>query len=166
MKKLLKSGIEAGNKTKAVRQVVKTYENRKQDVYDDTAEILKPSIDVQKSVKKSIDEKQDELIEQLQKNQEALTEGLEANQRAIMFNTEFPQAIEAPREDMPSIEFPQERKTTILNIDNNFDKTDRIILNNYDFLKPKDLTQVPPQRLLEEKKKAAEIAQKIGSKKK
>ena len=48
MKKLLQSGIEAGKKTKAVREVVKTYENRKQDVYDDTAEILKPSIDVQK----------------------------------------------------------------------------------------------------------------------
>ena len=57
MKKLLQSGIEAGNKTRAVREVVKTYENRKQDIYDDTAEILKPSIDVQKNVKESIDKK-------------------------------------------------------------------------------------------------------------
>ena len=53
MKKLLTSGIEAGNKVKAVREVVKTYNRQKQDMYDDTAEILKPSIDVQK-VKKTL----------------------------------------------------------------------------------------------------------------
>ena len=76
MKKLLHDGIEAGRKTKNVREVVKTYENRKQDIYDDTAEILKPSIDVQKSVKESIDKKQDKVIEQLQKNQKAITSGL------------------------------------------------------------------------------------------
>ena len=34
-------------------------------------------LDVQKSVKQSIDKKQDELIEQLQKNQKAITSGLE-----------------------------------------------------------------------------------------
>ena len=86
MKNLLTSGIEAGNKVKAVREVVKTYNRQKQDMYDDTAEILKPSIDAQKSVKESIDEKQDKVIEQLQENQKALTEGLdkisEANMRA------------------------------------------------------------------------------------
>ena len=70
MKKLLTSGIEAGNKVKAVREVVKTYKTQKQDMYDDTAEILKPSIDVQKKVKKTIDNKQDELITQLAINDE------------------------------------------------------------------------------------------------
>ena len=58
-------------------------------MYDDTAEILKPSIDAQKSVKESIDEKQDKVIEQLQEHQKALTEGidniLESNLRAITF---------------------------------------------------------------------------------
>ena len=52
IKKLLESGIEAGNKVKEVREVVKTYNTQKQDMYDDTAEILKPSIDSQKSIKK------------------------------------------------------------------------------------------------------------------
>ena len=70
MKKLLTSGIEAGNKVKAVREVVKTYKTQKQDMYDDTKEILKPSIDVQKKVKKTIDNKQDELITQLAINDE------------------------------------------------------------------------------------------------
>ena len=38
--------------------------------------MLKPSIDVQKEVKKSIDEKQGKLIAELQKNQKAITRGL------------------------------------------------------------------------------------------
>ena len=71
MKKLLTSGIEAGNKVKAVREVVKTYKTQKQDMYDDTAEILKP-IEVQKKVKKTIDEKQNKLIEKLQENKETV----------------------------------------------------------------------------------------------
>ena len=74
MKKLLRSGIEAGNKVKAAREVIKTYKTQKQDMYDDTTEILKPSnsIEVQKEVKKTIDDKQNKVIEQLQKNQLAL----------------------------------------------------------------------------------------------
>ena len=69
MKKLLSSGIEAGNKVKAVREVIKTYKTQKQDMYDDTKEILKPSIEVQKKVKETIDEKQDEVIKQLKDDQ-------------------------------------------------------------------------------------------------
>ena len=76
MKKLLKSGIEAGNKVKAVREVVTTYTTHKKNMYDDTAEMLKPSIDVQKSIKETIDNKQDEVIKQLQDNQNALTNEL------------------------------------------------------------------------------------------
>ena len=72
MKKLLTSGIEAGNKLKAVREVVKTYKTQKQDMYDDTKEILKPSIEVQKNVKTTIDEKQNKLIEKLQENKETV----------------------------------------------------------------------------------------------
>ena len=86
MKKLLTSGIEAGNKVKAVREVVKTYKTQKQDMYDDTAEILKPSLDVQKEVKKTIDEKQDKLIKQLEKNQEKIVEAIEFDpKKAITF---------------------------------------------------------------------------------
>ena len=89
MKKLLSSGIEAGNKVKAVREVVKTYNRQKQDMYDDTAEILKPSIDIQLSVKESIDEKQDKLIKQLKENQEKMVEAIEFDpKKAITFKGE------------------------------------------------------------------------------
>jgi len=46
-------------------------------MYDDTAEILKLSIDAQKSVKESIDKNQDKVIKELQKNQQVLKSGLE-----------------------------------------------------------------------------------------
>ena len=162
MKKLLSGGIEAGNRVKAVREVIKTYNKRKQDMYDDTAEILKPSLDIQKDVKKSIDDKQDKLIEQLQKNQKALTEGmdniLESNLKAITFQQELPQAIEGPSDE-------PKKEPIQLDIENNFNKDDKIILNNLQLTKPKDLTQISPQKLLEEKKRAVELAKSIGSKK-
>ena len=164
MKKLLTSGIEAGNRVKAVRKVIKTYKTQKQDLYDDTAEILKPSIEAQKEVKKSIDDQQDKLIEQLQKNQKAITQGmdniLESNLRAITFQQELPQAqaIEGPSDE-------PKKEPIQLNIENNFNKDDKIILNNLQLTKPKDLTQISPQKLLEEKKRAVELAKKLEVKK-
>ena len=77
LKKLSTSKIEAGRKTRVVRKELKKYKEAKQDAYEGITESLKPIIDVEKSVKQSIDKKQDELIEQLQKNQKAITSGLE-----------------------------------------------------------------------------------------
>ena len=76
-KKLSNSKIEAGRKTRAVRNELKQYKEAKQDAYEGVSESLQPLLDVEKSVKESIDKKQDELIEQLQKNQKAITSGLE-----------------------------------------------------------------------------------------
>ena len=51
--------------TKIVRDGIKTTQISKQDAYEGTQEIFKPVIDVQKSVKQSIDDKQDKMIEKL-----------------------------------------------------------------------------------------------------
>ena len=56
---------------------MKKYKETKQDAYEGITESLKAIIDVEKSVNESIDKKQDEVIEQLQKNQKAITSGLE-----------------------------------------------------------------------------------------
>ena len=72
IQKLINNKIEAGNKVKEVRKAIKTYKTQKQDMYDDTAEILKPSIKVQKELKNTIDEKQNKLIEKLQENKETV----------------------------------------------------------------------------------------------
>ena len=89
IQKLINNKIEAGNKVKEVRKVIKTYKTQKQDMYDDTAEILKPSIDVQKKVKQTIDEKQDKIIKKLEENQEKIVEAIEFDPtKAITFKSE------------------------------------------------------------------------------
>ena len=70
MKKLLNRKIEVGKKVNEVREVVKNYNKEKRDMYDDAAELFKPSIKAQKDIKKAIDDKQDELINQLAINDE------------------------------------------------------------------------------------------------
>ena len=72
IQKLINEKIEAGNKVKKVREAIKEYKTQKQNMYDDTAEILKPSIKVKEEVKKTIDEKQNKLIEKLQENKETV----------------------------------------------------------------------------------------------
>ena len=76
-KKLSDSKIEAGRKTRAVRNDLEQYKEAKQAAYEGISESLQPLLDVEKSVKESIDKKQDQLIEQLQKNQKAITSGLD-----------------------------------------------------------------------------------------
>ena len=158
--KLSNSKIEAGRTIRAVRNDLKEYKEAKQDAYEGLSETYKPIIDVQQSIQKRNDEKQDELIDQLQRNQQALTDVIDANQRAIMFDTELPKAIEEGREE-------EERKgPTIIDIDNAFSKEDRIILKQNQLLAPKDLTQVPLDRLQAERVKTIEINRAIGQLKK
>ena len=158
MKRLLSSGIEAGKKVKAVREEIKTYSERKQDMYDDTAEILKPSIDVQKEVKKTIDEKQDKIIEQLQGNQKALEEGLEAYQRALIFKDELPGEI---GDETKAIEH-KITKGIALDIEKNLTEDDKHIIDSYKLSKPKELLQKTKEELIEEKGKTAEISRSLG----
>lgn len=146
--KSLSAKKKAGNKVKEVRKVIENYETHKEDVDRDVEEFFKPSIKAQEEVKKTIDKKQDELIEQLKENQQVLKEDfnnfLEANERSTIFEEELPKAIEGPSK--------AGTENIILDVDNFFDDEDRTILNNYNLTKPKDLTQKSPQELLIEKK--------------
>lgn len=104
MKKLLSSGIEAGNKVKEVREVIKSYKTKKQDMYDDTAEILKPSIEIQKKVKETIDEKQNKLIKKLQENKETVDRKQDEVIRQLQENQiEFNNSISNMSETMSDI---------------------------------------------------------------
>ena len=152
--KISNSKIEAGREIRAVRNELKEYKEAKQDAYEGLSETYKPIIDVQKSFQESVDKKQDELIDQLQRNQQGLIDVIDANQRAIMFDTELPKAIEGKEEER--------RGPTILDIDNAFNRNDRIILKNNKLLPPKDLTQVSLDRLNDERQKTIEIARAIG----
>ena len=76
-KKLSNAKIEAGNITKQVRNSLKKYEHEQQNVQEQLTETYKPIIKAQEDIKKKIDEKQDKMLDQLQKNQLALTTGLQ-----------------------------------------------------------------------------------------
>ena len=149
----------SNSKIGAVRNDLKQYKEAKQDAYEGITESLQPLIDVEKSVKESIDKKQDELIKQLQENQQALTQGfdkvVDMNERAIIFDRELPKAIEDGKKEGP----------TMLDIENVFNKDDRKILKKYGLLQPKELTQVSPNKLEEEKNKSVIISKTVGSNK-
>ena len=77
MKKISEAKIKAGKQVSNVRNTLKELEHGRQDVQEELSEVYKPIVKAQEDVKQKIDEKQDKMLEQLQKNQKALTSGLE-----------------------------------------------------------------------------------------
>jgi len=77
IKKISEAKINAGQQVSIVRNTLKEYEPGIQDVQEELSEVYKPIVKAQEDVKQKIDEKQDKMLEQLQKNQKALTSGLE-----------------------------------------------------------------------------------------
>ena len=182
IQKLINNKIEAGNKVKEVRKVIKTYKTQKQDMYDDTSEILKPSIKVQKELKKTIDEKQDKIIKQLQENQLGINTELrslkDATLDVLTLRNELPfydkplSADETPFYDKPpladktplAIEKPPIEKLTIINPNNKFNENEKKILINYNFPKPSELLTLSNSDLNELKTKSTNLAKKLGPK--
>ena len=77
MKKISEAKINAGKQVSNVRNTRKEFEHGRQDIQEELSEVYKPIVKAQEDVKQTIDEKQDKMLEQLQKNQKALTSGLE-----------------------------------------------------------------------------------------
>lgn len=75
IKKISDSKIQAGVMTTQVRDAIKEYQHEKRDVQNDLSETFQPIIKAQENTKQTIDEKQEKMLEQLQKNQKALTTG-------------------------------------------------------------------------------------------
>ena len=146
--KISNAKIVAGKKTRDFRNMLKQYKEEKQDAFDGVSEICKPLIDTQKSVKETIDEKQDQLIVQLQNNQKALNSGLD---NLILYN-QLAQVVPEVKqiEYQPStsstpaitISEPTEPKKTKLkapNIDNGFDPDDVETLEKYNLYIPSEV---------------------------
>ena len=77
MKKISEAKIKAGKQVSYVRNTLKELKHGRQDIQEELSEVYKPIVKAQEDVKQKIDEKQDKMLEQLQKNQKALTSGLE-----------------------------------------------------------------------------------------
>ena len=88
-KKLAAPRMESGQKIEAVRDVIKQEKDAGQDAYEGVSRLFSPIIDVQKSVKQTIDDKQDKLMKELPQNQKAITSGLED---VILFN-QLPETV-------------------------------------------------------------------------
>ena len=82
-KKIIENKIKAEVLTRNVRNQIKSYMDQKQNVREGFKATFQPLIASQDAVKKSIDNQQNKLINQLQENQLALTEGLNKNRLAI-----------------------------------------------------------------------------------
>ena len=92
---------------------------------------------------KKTDEKQDKVIEQLQKNQLALTSGI---QDIITLNRELPQIAHEEMQELPIT--PKEEKVFIANIGKRFDEKDMEIIDELGLIKPSELLKSDPNYLI------------------
>ena len=142
IRRFANSEFESWKITKAVTEVkneIKDAEQGRDVVMSDVFKTLRdPLIEQQKKT----DEKQDAVIEQLRENQLALTGGLkdlvESNRDILTLQQELPQ-IETPVEE--------ESGVTQANVENRFDKDDKIILKNFKLPKPSELMGMTDGRL-------------------
>ena len=159
IQKLINNKIEAGNKVKEVRKAIKTYKTQKQDMYDDTAEILKPSIKVQKELKNTIDEKQNKLIEKLQENKETVDkkqdeviEQLRENQVELIKSVDVLSDIMSKEGSVSGV------KRWVDDLSSDFDPLD--VIGEEEEVEPKEKPEEEPKSLFDAVDK--EIIKKYG----
>ena len=164
IKRFANSEFESWKIAKAVTEVkneIKDAEQGRDVVMSDVFKTLRnPLIEQQKKT----DAKQDAVIEQLRENQLALTGGLkdlvESNRDILTLQQELPQ-IKTPVEE--------ESGVTQANVENRFDKDDKIILKNFKLPKPSELMGMTDGRLEVIKGKSLahlkEVTNKISGKK-
>ena len=164
LKQLSEAKIKAGTITKQVRDTLKEYKHDKQDLQQGLSETFKPIIKAQEETKQTIDEKQDKLIEQLEKNQKALTSGLE----------DIAMLTYQPETQSPEAKLPIGYKPLMMspdvesNLDAGFDIDEIQKLMQYDLAPPSSVLQASMQGDIDIKDYDANISKmlkKLGTKK-
>ena len=136
MKKISEAKIKAGKQVSNVRNTLKELEHGRQDVQEELSEVYKPIVKAQEDVKQKIDEKQDKMLEQLQKNQKALTSGLEDLLMLQQLPDVQPQETDPiPIDYKPAMMEPEFKS----NIDTGFDKDEIQKLIKYGLSPPSDV---------------------------
>ena len=145
IKKLSQKASEAGELVKAVTAFKNELKDREQ-MYDVTMSehfktLREPLIEQQKKT----DEKQDKVIEQLQKNQLALTSGIQ-DKIIMALNRELPQL--EPEDFEGSKELPApEKKVLIADINKQFDEEDLKFIKDNSLVTPSDLLTYTKKQL-------------------
>ena len=160
IRKLSKKASEAGELVKAVTAFKNELKDREQ-MYDVTMSehfktLREPLIEQQKKT----DEKQDKVIEQLQKNQLALTSGLED---IMALNRELPQLepedLGEPRE-LPA----SDEQVLMANMDKKFNEEEKATLNKNKLMAPSELLKLNVGELKDYKKKVEQLSKDYGQK--
>ena len=164
LKQLSEAKIKAGTITKQVRDTLKEYKHDKQDLQQGLTETFKPIIKAQEETKQTIDEKQDKLIEQLEKNQKALTSGLEDIAMLTYQPETKPPEAKLPIGYKPLMMSPDVES----NLDAGFDIDEIQKLMQYDLAPPSSVLQASMQGDIDIKDYDANISKmlkKLGTKK-
>ena len=164
LKQLSEAKIKAGTITKQVRDTLKEYKHDKQDLQQGLSETFKPIIKAQEETKQTIDEKQDKLIEQLEKNQKALTSGLEDIAMLTYQPETKPPEAKLPIGYKPLMMSPDVES----NLDAGFDIDEIQKLMQYDLAPPSSVLQASMQGDIDIKDYDANIGKmlkKLGTKK-
>ena len=135
MKKISEAKIKAGKQVSNVRNTLKELKHGRQDIQEELSEMYKPIVKAQEDVKQKIDEKQDKMLEQLQKNQKALTSGLEDLLILQQLPDEQPQTTTLPIDYKPAMMEPKIKS----DIDTGFDKDEIQKLMKYGLYTPSDV---------------------------
>ena len=135
MKKISEAKIKAGKQVSNVRNTLKELKHGRQDIQEKLSEMYKPIVKAQEDVKQKIDEKQDKMLEQLQKNQKALTSGLEDLLILQQLPDEQPQTTKLPIDYKPAMMEPKIKS----DIDTGFDKDEIQKLIKYGLYTPSDV---------------------------
>ena len=135
MKKISEAKIKAGKQVSNVRNTLKELEYGRQDVQEELSEVYKPIVKAQEDVKQKIDEKQDKMLEQLQKNQKALTSGLEDLLMFQKLPDVQPQTTKLPIDYEPAMMEPGFKS----DIDTGFNKDEIQKLMKYELSPPSDV---------------------------
>ena len=135
MKKISEAKIKAGKQVSNVRNTLKELKHGRQDIQEELSEMYKPIVKAQEDVKQKIDEKQDKMLEQLQKNQKALTTGLEDLLILQQLPDEQPQTTKLPIDYKPAMMEPKIKS----DIDTGFDKDEIQKLMKYGLYPPSDV---------------------------
>ena len=137
IKNISEAKIKAGNVVNKVRQTLKEYKHGRQDVQEELSEVYKPIAKAQEDVKQKIDEKQDKMLEQLQKNQKALTSGLEDLLMVQQLPDVQPQTTKLPIDYKPEMLKPQFQS----DIDASFNVDEIKKLTKYELFPPSQVLQ-------------------------
>ena len=135
MKKISEAKIKAGKQVSNVRNTLKELKHGRQDIQEELSEMYKPIVKAQEDVKQKIDEKQDKMLEQLQKNQKALTSGLEDLLILQQLPDEQPQTTKLAIDYKPAMMEPKIKS----DIDTGFDKDEIQKLMKYGLYTPSDV---------------------------